>query len=206
MRAKRVRKKRKSLIIVTPRCRKRTTREKERGDDGYVKRRTRGGGVVRCFPRRSRSRLSRRRREIAGDRSRHDRASGAESEPPCGRASRTRREKNAAEGCIDPPAARSRRRCASRQATTRFPSRRFVSPLRRRHSQPQTTRSFRFDPPDSFSSLLSLVRTFRSTLAALRPAPTPARRPCTPATPFAARMSTMPLAAIYPNRANAQSP
>lgn len=44
-----------------------------------MKRRTRGGGVVRCFPRRSRSRLSRRRREIAGDRSRHDRASGAES-------------------------------------------------------------------------------------------------------------------------------
>lgn len=76
---------------------------------------------------------------------------------------------------------------------------------RHRHSQPQTTHSFR--PPGSFSSLLSLVQTFRSTLAPhsilLHPI-------CLPASPpyilFVARMSTMPLAAIYPNRANAQPP
>lgn len=82
---------------------------------------------------------------------------------------------------------------------------RATSSHRRRHSQPQTTRSFR--PPGSFSSLLSLVRTFRSTLAALHPALTPVcHPPYIPATPFVARMSTMPLAAIYPNRANAQPP
>lgn len=120
----------------------------------------------------------------------------------------THGEKNTAEGCIDPPAARSRRRRAPRRATYPLaPLRPTVTAAAAATPNPKRLARFaRFDPPDSFSSLLSLVRTFRFTLAALRPALTP-RRPTPPyAPPYVARMSTMPLAAIYPNRANAQTP
>lgn len=95
-------------------------------------------------------------------------------------------------GCIDPPAARSRRRHPL-----------LPHPTPPRHSQPQTTRSFRFDPPGSpFLSLpLSLSPSLEPSASSrvLHLASTTPRD-----IPFAARMSTMPLAAIYPNRANAQ--
>ena len=101
VRAKSVKKKEEFNNHDVPLKKTSTTRDEE-----STKRRN----VIRHFPRRSRSRLP-RRREIAGD-DMTERAA-----PRAVRWCEPHGEKNA-EGCIDPPAARSRRRCAPRQATT----------------------------------------------------------------------------------------
>lgn len=116
------------------------------------------------------------------DRSRHDRASGAESRRAVVRAAHG--EKNAAEGCIDPPAARSRRRCASRQATARS-SPRAASSHRCAAATPNPKRLARFastlltlSPLFSRSSGPSAPPSPRSVLLQPLPgAPTPSQHP-----------------------------
>jgi len=94
--------------------------------------------------------------------------------------------------------------------TPLHPPRHFVPPPC--HSQPQTTPSFRFDPspprwllsgsfslPSSPSRPPELPAPSYRSIPPRRAWPTPPRHP-------SPRMSTMPLAAIYPNRANARNP
>lgn len=149
-------------------------------------------GVVRRFPRRGRSRgLFRgwqgRREGRKEERSEIVRGIVDNMTEPSG-AEPSRAERSEAErirargGCIDPPAARSRRRHPL-----------LPHPTPPRHSQPQTTRSFRFDPPGSpFLSLplsssvsFSLAGTFRFASRSPScfnnpPATSPLQRACRP--------------------------